>query len=168
MKKIILNVKAFQETLHASMCGPASLKIVFSYYAINKSEKELSLLAGTTSELGTDDKGIVRAAKSLGFKCVVKNRSTFSDIEKWLKKGVPVIVDWFTRGRVDYSSSEVADGHLSVVIGLDDKHIYIQDPEIGEIRIMARDDFMKVWFDFSGEFIKPNELIIRQIIVIYK
>jgi predicted double-glycine peptidase len=168
MKKIILNVKPFQETLHAGMCGPASLKIVFDYYGFNKSEKELALLAGTTCDLGTDEKGLVKAAKSLGFKCIVKNKSTFSDIEKWLKKGVPVIVDWFTRGRADYPSSEVADGHLSVVTGLDDKHIYIQDPEIGEIRIMERDDFMKVWFDFSGEFIKPKELIIRQIIVIYK
>lgn len=168
MKKILLNVKPFQETLHASMCGPASLKIVFDYYGLKKSEKELALLAGTNKDFGTDDKGISRAAKSLGFNCVVKNKCTFSDIEEWLKKGVPVIVDWFTRGRLDYSNSEVADGHLSVVIGLDDKSVYIQDPEIGKVRIIERNDFMKVWFDFSGEFIKSSELIVRQIIAIYK
>ena len=168
MKKILLNVKPFQETLHASMCGPASLKIVLDFYGVNKSEKELALLAGTDKELGTDVKGITRAAKSLGFKCIVKNESTLSDIEEWLKNGVPVIVNWFTRGRSDYSSSEVADGHLSVVVGLDNKSVYIQDPEIGGIRIIERNDFMKVWFDFTGEFIKLNELIIRQIIVVYK
>jgi len=27
---------------------------------------------------------------------------------------------------------------------------------------------MRVWFDFRREYIKPNELIIRQIIVIFK
>lgn len=168
MKSTTLNVKPFQETLHASMCGPASLKIVLDYYGINKNEEELAQLAGTTSDLGTDDKGIASAANTLGFKVFIKNESTFSDIEEWLKKGVPVIVNWFTRGRADYESSEVADGHYSVVAGLDDTHIYIQDPEIGELRKIERDDFLRVWFDFTGEYIKSDELIIRQIIAIYK
>ena len=86
MKSITLDVSPFQETLHASMCGPASLKIVLDYYEINKSEEELAQLAGTTSDLGTDDKGIVVAAKSFGFDVSIKNESTFSDIEDWLKK----------------------------------------------------------------------------------
>ena len=86
----------------------------------------------------------------------------------WLEKGVPVIVDWFTRGRKDYGDSDVADGHYSVVMGLDDKYIYLQDPEIGKMRKLDREDFMTVWFDFTGKYIKPNELVIRQIIAIYK
>lgn len=84
------------------------------------------------------------------------------------QKSVPVIVNWFTRGRADYESSEVADGHYSVVVGLDDTHIYIQDPEIGDMRKIERDDFLRVWFDFTGEYIKSDELIIRQIIAIYR
>lgn len=168
MKKIMLNVKPFQETLHSGMCGPASLKIVLDYYGLVKSEQELAALTGTTIGLGTDDKGIARVAESLGFKVLIKNESDFSDIEGWLKKGVPVIVDWFTRGREDYSPSEVADGHYSVVVGLDDDSIYLQDPEICEIREIRRDDFLKVWFDFSGEYIKADELIVRQLIAIYR
>lgn len=164
----MLNVKAFQETLHQGLCGPASLKIVLDYYGLVKSEQELTELTGTTSGMGTDDKGIARIAESLGFKTVIKNESDFSDIENWLRKGVPVIVDWFTRGRADYPDSEVADGHYSVVVGLDDDSIYLQDPEIGEIREIRRDDFLKVWFDFSGEYIKADELILRQLIAIYK
>lgn len=164
----MLNVKPFQETLHAGMCGPASLKIVLDYYGLVKSEQELAGLTGTTDGMGTDDKGIVQVAESLGFKTAIKNQSDFSDIENWLRKGVPVIVDWFTRGRVDYPDSEVADGHYSVVVGLDDDSIYLQDPEIGEIREIGRDDFLKVWFDFSGEYIKADELILRQLIAIYK
>lgn len=163
-----LNVKSFQETLGAGMCGPASLKIIFSYYGVNKSEKELAELSSTTKSLGTDVKGLIKAVKRLGFKISVKNNSSFIDIEKWLIKGVPLIVDWFTRGRRDYSDSEVADGHYSVVCGIDDGHIYLQDPEIGGIRKIEKDDFKKVWFDFSGEYIKPDELVIRQIIAIYK
>ena len=163
-----LNVKPFQETLHADMCGPASLKIVLDFYGVNKIEKEVAELTGLVPGIGADDKSIAKAAESLGFKVEIQNESSFEDIESWLKKGVPVIVDWFTRGRQDYDNSEVADGHYSVAVGLDTDHIYLQDPEIGSERKIKREDFMKVWFDFTGNQIKPNELIIRQLIAIYK
>lgn len=168
MNKILLDVKPFQETLHEDMCGPASLKIVLEYYGVSKSEKELAKLCKIKKGLGINDKGIKTAAEKLGFKVEIKNNSNLKDIEKWLKKGVPVIVDWFTRGRNDYPESETADGHCSVVVGLDDKFTFLQDPEIGKIRKIKRSDFMRVWFDFKGEYLKPNELIIRQIIAIYK
>jgi len=168
MNKIMLKIKPFQEKLNCSYCGPASLKILLNYYGINKSDKELARITGWDKSLGVDDKGIKRAAESLGFKVKIKNNSSFDDIAIWLEKGVPVIVDWFTRGRKDCGDSDVADGHYSVVMGLDDKYIYLQDPEIGRMRKLDREDFMTVWFDFTGKYIKPNELVIRQIIAIYK
>jgi len=168
MSKIMLKVRPFQETLNSGYCGPASLKIVLSYYGIEKTEKELAKLCKVKKDLGANDKGIRNVAEKLGFKVKIKNNSSFKDIEAWLKKSVPVIVDWFTRGRNDYQESETADGHYSVVIGLDDKFIYLQDPEIGRIRKIKRYDFMRVWFDFKGDYLKSNELIIRQIIAIYK
>src|SRR3989338_4188530 len=164
----MLDVKPFQETLHADMCGPATLKIVLNYYGIEKMEDELAKLTNVVSGIGIDDKAIKKAAQSLDFQVEIKDEATFADIEEWLRKGGPVIVDWFTKGRSDYPSDEVADGHYSVVCGLDDIHIYLQDPEIGGIRKLDRKDFMRVWFDFRGEFIKPNELIIRQLIAIHK
>ena len=168
MNKILLDVKPFQETLNADMCGPASLKIVLEYYGINKSEDELAQLCKVKKGLGVDDKSIKSAAEKLGFKAKIKNNSSFRDMENWLKKDVPVMVDWFTKGRTDYGDSSTADGHYSVVIGLDDEFIYLQDPELGAMRKIAKNDFMRVWFDFKGEYLKPNELIIRQIIAIYK
>ena len=167
MKKM-LKLKPFQETLNKGMCGPASIKIVLDYYGIDKTEKELAKLSKWNKDLGIDDRGIEVAAKHFGFKVKIKNNSSFKDIEKWLDQKVPVIVNWFTRGRKDYSDSDIADGHYSVVAGLDDKFIYLQDPEIGKIRKLERDDFMRVWFDFRGEYIKPNELIIRQVVAVYK
>jgi len=165
----LLPVKSFQETLHAGMCGPASLKMVLAYYGLEKTEEELAKLCNTDSGLGTSDEGIKRAAETLGFKVEIKNNSTFDDIRSWLDKKVPVIVNWFTRGRIDYPDSEVPDGHLSVVVGLDEEYIYLQDPEIGNLRKITRDDFMKVWFDFTGEYINSwDEMIIRQIIAIYR
>lgn len=167
MKKM-LKVQPFQETLNASMCGPASLKIVLSYYGIEKPEKELARLCKADKNMGTNDNKIKEAAEKFGFKVIIKNNSSFSDIEKWLDKKVPVIVNWFTRGRKDYSDSDVADGHYSVVTGIDEQFICLQDPEIGKIRKLEKEDFMTVWFDFTGKHIKPEGLIIRQIIAIYK
>lgn len=164
----MLPVKPFQETLFKSMCGPASLKMVFDYYEVEKSEEEIAKLAGTTEGLGTDDEGIKKVAEALGFKVEIKNKSSLKDIQDYLRKKIPVIVNWFTRGRIDYDDSQVPDGHYSVVVGLDDEFIYLQDPEIGKLRKIERNDFMKVWFDFAGEYINPDELIIRQIIAIQR
>lgn len=169
MNKILLEVKPFQETLHADMCGPASLKIVLGYYGVDKKEKEIAKMAGDFKKgLGIDDKGIKKAAEKLGFKVIIKNNSNFKDIQKWLDREVPVIVNWFTRGRNDYPESETADGHYSVVAGLDNKFIYLQDPEVGKMRKIEKSNFMRVWFDFKGNYLKSNELIVRQIIAIYK
>jgi predicted double-glycine peptidase len=167
MKKEI-NIKPFQEQLNMGYCGPASLKMVLDYYGISKTEDELAPLMDWDRELGVSDQGIKKAAESFGLKVEIRDESSFEDIEKWLDKKVPVIVDWFTRGRQDYTESDVSDGHYSIVAGLDKEFIYLQDPEIGNIRKIERDDFMLVWFDFTGETIKSDELIIRQIIAIYK
>lgn len=165
----LLPVKPFQETLNKGYCGPASLKMVLDYYGVNKTEEELAKLSNATTDLGTNDQSLKEAAEILGFKVEIKNNSTFEDIENYLSRKIPVIVDWLTRGRSDYSESEVADGHYSVVVGLDEEFIYLQDPEIGKLRKIKRKDFMRVWFDFTGEYIKSwEEIIIRQIIAVYK
>lgn len=165
----LLPIKPFQETLNAGYCGPAVLKMVLEYYGIEKSEEELAKLAGTTQELGTDDKGLKQVLENFGLKTVIQNESSFEDIQEWLDKKVPVIVDWFTRGRADYDDSQVPDGHYSVAVGLDDTHIHLQDPEIGGLRKIARDDFLKVWFDFRGEQITSwNDMIARQLIAVYR
>ncbi len=164
----LLKIKPFQETLHKGYCGPAVLRMVLEYYGINKSEEDLAELCRTSKDVGTDDQTLLKILRGFGLKAKIKNNASFSDIKKYLDKEIPIIVDWFTRGRQDYSESEVADGHYSVVVGLDKEFIYLQDPEIGRIRKLKRDDFLKVWFDYSGEYLKSkNQMIMRQLITVY-
>jgi ABC-type bacteriocin/lantibiotic exporter with double-glycine peptidase domain len=164
----LLPVKPFQETLRGGYCGPASLKMVLAYYGTEKDEEEIAVKCGRDPNFGTDDKCLKEAAEGYGFKAEIQNEASFEDVQNWLDKKVPVIVDWFTRGRSDYDDSEVADGHYSVVVGLDAENIYLQDPEIGKLRTVDRDDFMRVWFDFKGDHITLwDDMIIRQLIAIY-
>lgn len=163
-----LGTQPFQETLHQSLCGPASLKIVLDFFGDQKTESELAILCNWNKDYGVDDINIKKAVETLGYQVEIINDSNFKEIEKWLDKKVPVIVNWFTRGRYDYPESDVADGHYSVVEGLDDDYIYLQDPEIGGIRKLKKEDFEKVWFDFSGESMTPENLILKQIIAIYR
>ncbi|PIR92291.1 hypothetical protein COU01_02405 [Candidatus Falkowbacteria bacterium CG10_big_fil_rev_8_21_14_0_10_44_15] len=167
MAKVMLPLKPYRQT-RGYLCGPASLRIVFRYYGVDVAEKMLAKVCGSSKTLGTSARGIKKGAEYLGFKAIIKDDSNLKDIEQWLNKKTPVIVDWFTRGRRDYSDSDIAEGHYSVVAGLDDEYIYLQDPELGEIRKMSRQNFKQVWFDWRGFYIKPQALAIRRMIAVYK
>lgn len=167
--KILLKIKNFAGTPFCGWCGPSTLKVVFDYYGLNLSEKKLVKLCKTTRKKGTSTKNIKIVAEKFGFKVKIQDQSSFVEIYKWLQKDVPVIVNWFTRGRNDYDNSDVAGGHYSVVIGLDKKYIYISDPEIGKVRKMEKTDFLSVWFDFPGDYPqKQKDFILRRVIAVYK
>jgi ABC-type bacteriocin/lantibiotic exporter with double-glycine peptidase domain len=164
----LLPVKPFQETLGGGYCGPASLKMVLGYWNSEQTEEEVALRCKRDPDLGTDDVFLKEAAESYGFKVDIENNASFDSIQQWLERGVPVIVNWFTRGRTDYKDDVVPDGHYSVVVGLDDANIYLQDPETGGLRTLDREDFMRVWFDFKPAYITSwEDIIIRQLIAIY-
>jgi len=168
-KTKFLKIKPFQETLYKSYCAPATLKMLLDYYGVEKSEKELAHLMGTTKDAGTTVEDFVKALKKFGLKAKVKDYATFADIEGYLKKDIPVVVDWFTKGRSDDPEHFTADGHYSIAVGLDKTHIYLQDPEIGRMRKLKRQDFLKVWFDYLGDYLKsPKQLVIREMIAVYR
>lgn len=164
----LLPIQPFQETLHASMCGPASLKMVLQYYGIEASESEIAMRCDHNTKLGVTSAAIQAAAESFGLNVTIAREASFEDISSWLTKQVPVIVDWFSAGRKEYDQP-LPDGHYSVVVGIDEENIYLQDPELGSLRTIAKADFLPIWFDFEGKYIRSwNDLIIRELIAIYQ
>jgi len=159
-----LPVQPYRET-KAGYCGPAALKMVLAYYGVSQPEEKLAQELGTKPTPGTPPEALVKVAQQYGFEAQAKEHSTFGDIAQYLKQKVPVIVDWFSSG---VTEEETSDGHYSVVIDLDDKYIYLQDPELGRARKFAREDFLRVWFDFPGNSIgSPQDIMLRQLIAIY-
>lgn len=141
-----------------STCGPASLRMVFAYYGLNMSEEDIAEICQHTYELGCKSEDMECAAKSLGFDVYLKNNSTIDELEKLVNAGVPVIVDWFC--------GDPPEGHSSVVIGVSDKNVYILDPYLEEMRVVAKGDFRRCWFDFYETPITPQNLYVGQIMVI--
>lgn len=154
----MLAIKAVKQS--EGHCGPASLQMVLGYLGIEKTEKEIAALAGTSVENGTGAEGLVKAAEALGRTAIIKDFATVEDIQEYVvNQKIPVIVDWFSHD----------DGHYSVVSDIDVSkgEITIVDPEIGDTVTMSIKDFKRVWFDFPGnELVSKEDIIIKRIIVI--
>jgi predicted double-glycine peptidase len=135
----MINLKPFRQ--RPSFCGPASLKILLEHYGKEYSESELGIICRTTVEQGTNHADMVEGVRKLGYTPFTKENASLDDIKYWLDKDMPVVVGWWSTD----------DDHYSVVYGIDDKNIYLMDPELDEgKREMALEEWDKVWFDFEG------------------
>lgn len=164
----LLPVPPFKQT-DDSRCGPASIKMVLGYYGIEATEAELCERCGWTYDLGCTNSKMVKAIRSYGLNCVLYDNSAIGDISEWLRAGLPVIVDWFSPG-IRPGLGDMPDGHSSVVVGIDETFIYLLDPEIGDVRTIRREEFMRVWFDWQGAptIQSCEDMVIRASIVTWK
>ena len=154
----ILKVKPFRQS--ASFCGPASLKMILSYYGVKISEKKVAQATQTKKYHGTPAQRIVEGAKKLGFEAELKDYGTWEDLEYFVnKKKIPVIVNWFS----EYMS------HYSVVVGIDKNKIVLLDPEEDKKQSFSKFKFHCVWFNYTGVPYpsSPDDLRIRRMVVVY-
>jgi ABC-type bacteriocin/lantibiotic exporter with double-glycine peptidase domain len=162
---IRLETSSFKQ--RRAMCGPACLKIVLAYFGKRVPEKVIADACRSSPLSGTTGTNVVKGAGRFGFHAELVDHSNFRTIEKWLRRGVPVIVDWMSTSVSGPRRSARACGHYSVVCGLDERHIVLQDPSIGRRRRLAREHFRDVWFDFRRVFPRAKEdLIIRRLIIV--
>lgn len=157
----MIKLKPFRQT--PGFCGPASLKMVFDYYDVLVPEARLSEVAGATREKGASKEGMMKAAKHFGFNVFSKENASLNDLRYFIKRNIPVIVDWFFED----------DGHYSVVVDITKKNVVLMDPVLRKIlfyvrrRVMPIETFHRVWFDFPGDYIKTKkDLVIRLMLVI--
>ncbi|MFH1461092.1 MAG: cysteine peptidase family C39 domain-containing protein [Patescibacteria group bacterium] len=158
----MIKLKHFRQK-KSGFCGPVSLKMVLNYYNILVSANQLAKLSCVTEDEGISMTGLVKAAHYFNFQVFYKQNSAIKDLKYFMKKKIPVIVDWFLED----------DGHYSVVVDVTDKNVILMDPVLGKILIYTRkriipiDKFFRIWFDFPGDFIKePEELVLRLMLVV--
>jgi uncharacterized protein len=130
MKRFPLLTSTRQSTEYS--CGASALQAVLSYWGKNVEEQELMQRLHTSPETGTYVGDIVRVAREFGFNAEVKENLTLPDLHAALTKGIPVIAcgqAWRSREDSDKSVQEDwEDDHYFVVLGMDDKYVYYQDP----------------------------------------
>ncbi len=141
-----VHVQHFLQT--AGLCGPASLKILLSYFGKTFTEEELAKLGRATLEQGTEHEGMISTIKELDGFVFVKEDGTLEELEYFVKKEkLPVIIGWFSED----------EDHYSVVVNVTDKNIILCDPQEKEpTRWLDRAIFPRIWFDFIG---KNNKIV---------
>lgn len=164
----MLNIKPFKQT-NAAKCGPASVKMVLDFYGIDVSEDTLCVDCNYSYELGCTNRNMVRALEKYGVNAELISNSSLSALQQHVNTGTPVIVDWFTPGVVK-PKGFMPNGHASVVIGVDDKYVHMVDPENGQRREILKDEFVRVWFDWTGSpyIDRWEDMSIRTMIVPHK
>lgn len=150
--------KPFQQ--RQGFCGAASLKIILHFFGINKTEKQIIKLSGSTPSKGVEAEDLVKVAKKFKLKAFIKDKAEIKDIKRYVKKKkIPVIVEWFYED----------DGHFSVVEDIEKENIYLQDPDLGHIRAMSISKFLRLWFSFPGKYMKNEyDIRLRRMVVIQK
>lgn len=153
----MLKVPAYPQT--PSFCGPACLRMVFAYYGIPLKEADIAVFAKSTIEDGTSGKNMVEAARHFNFHARIIDNANLSKIQEFLRRKIPVIVDWWAG----------TDGHYSVVVGLGRTYIMLRNPERKALHRIKRKVFENNWFDFqTGAFPLRKNLVLRRMIVIEK
>ncbi len=139
-------------------CGPACLKMILYYYGTEVSEDELGRVAKTTLEHGTTNENLLLAAQAYGLDGRWHEFGTLEELRGYTEKDIPIIVEWFSSGE----GPEPGEPHFSIVIGVDETHVILLDPEDGKRYEFSQIKFMSVWFSFSGPFIKnASEVHVR-------
>jgi predicted double-glycine peptidase len=135
-------------------CGAAALQAVLARWGVAEREDRLMKRLHSTPEQGTHPDDIVRGAREFGLKAELHEGLELSDLEAALGRGLSVIVDlqaW--REKEDRPWTELwDDGHYMVLLGMDEKNLYFEDPSLlGSRGFIPRREFLDRWHDYEGD-----------------
>lgn len=132
-------------------CGPSALQAVMMYWGREILESDLMRMCHTTSD-GTSPDDVVRVAREQGFDAQLRDGLTVDDLKASVNAGVPVIVEcqaWRDGADLQRPWKDIWDsGHFMVVIGVDERNVYFEDPSLlGSRGVIPRAEFEERWHD---------------------
>jgi predicted double-glycine peptidase len=147
-------------------CGASALRSVLSYWGREVDEEELMKLMKTTFEAGTYPEDMVRGARAFGFQAEAKENLTIKDLTDFTADGKPVIVvlqAWRSQSSSPASVAEEWDaGHYIVVLEVDEKYVYFQDPFAPMSKAFVPHKlFEDHWHQVMGGDLKKNPKLIH-------
>ncbi|MDZ4132390.1 MAG: C39 family peptidase [Dethiobacteria bacterium] len=102
-------------------CGAASLQAVLFYYGLDYRESTLAEYAGASKDAGTAPAGILKAIekvnleKETGLTAEIKQQATIKDLEDYIDREIPIIVNlqaWKEKGNNAAWVDDWIDGHM--------------------------------------------------------
>ncbi|PIP60142.1 hypothetical protein COX00_04865 [Candidatus Uhrbacteria bacterium CG22_combo_CG10-13_8_21_14_all_47_17] len=123
------------------LCGPASLKILLSYYDKHFPEDELAKLCEVTPEIHASHAQMASGAEAVKAKVESKSEGKLDDLRRYVEDDIPVIVGWWSNNQA----------HYSVVYEVGKTRVFMMDPDTESgIRIMPLEEFEAAWHDTDG------------------
>jgi predicted double-glycine peptidase len=152
----MINLNILKQT--PMMCGPYSVKMILSYYGIEKPIEELIKELGAIPGFGCPTEDLLAGVKRLGLDVSYKERSSIDDLKANVDFGIPPIVLWF---------SPEEGGHYTPVVEFENDEIILADTLLGNLRRMKVVDFMNRWFELDDYPPKdPAKFVLRAAIAI--
>jgi len=129
---------------------------VLAYWGVDVRESTLIKALRTDVKNGTHPEDIIRVAKDYGLRAEMRDGTGISDLRNAWRNEIPVIVDiqaWPDNPKIAPAwENDWEDGHYVVVIGIDDRNIYVEDPSLlGSRGFIPQPEFLKRWHDYEGE-----------------
>jgi predicted double-glycine peptidase len=137
-------------------CGASALQAVLAYWGIDVRESTLIKALRTDPKNGTRPEEIIRVARDYGLRAEIREGIGIPDLRRAWQNEIPVIVDiqaWQDNPNVKpVWENDWEDGHYVVVIGIDERNIYVEDPSLlGSRGVIPQTEFLKRWHDYEGE-----------------
>ncbi len=166
-------------------CGPNSAKAALDYWGLGGDQnlEDIAKAMGTNAKEGTEPEAIAAYVRNHGVNAEVESGLTIDDLRKYTSQGKLVQVTYQAyadRKRISNDAvidgqrkafplhdakgnwlwkNDWTDGHYSLVIGVDDKYVWLQDPSNNFGRsIVPIEEFMDRWHDTN----KNNEPVFNQ------
>lgn len=148
---ILLQVPDVRQSTNYS-CGVACFQAVIRYWGgEDLREDQLIKYLNITSE-GADPEDLIQGAEKKGFQAEIRENLTLDDLKKSIEQGVPVIIGaqaWKEKNKFWETDDS---GHYMVVIGIDNKNVYLEDPSIlGSRGYISHEEFIVRWHDQSRD-----------------
>jgi predicted double-glycine peptidase len=143
-----------QSTVYS--CGASALQAVLQYYGLEEREDTLIKECKTTAAMGTQPAQIMKAAKARGLTATLKEGLDLNALEAAVWEKIPVICAiqaWSDSKTPGFSwAKDWEDGHYVIIIGLDAKNVYVEDPSLlGSRGMIPRAEFVERWHDYEGK-----------------
>lgn len=135
-------------------CGNTSLAAVAQFFGRAITPAEVARLAGTRTS-GTDHANMIAAARALGADVVARAHGTLDELARWLARGVPPIIGWWSMGDGDRAwrprnrrlRRKKDCGHYSVVVDITATEVVLMDPQEEPHARWTRRELARVWYD---------------------